>query len=135
MATVINDDDGFGRVVSLSGSAAQSLVNLLQAVCSYMVYLLRWHSHSYFYQRLDFWVDPVHKSRHVRALVQLSETSARYPDCLTLKGISIEGSPDSGSGLGDVYKGGLGGQEVAVKILRELPPSAMSNLREVYFQF
>jgi hypothetical protein len=88
----------------------------------------------FFYQRLDFWVDPAHKSRHVRALVQLSETSARYPDCLTLKGISIEGSPDSGSGLGDVYKGRLGGQEVAVKILRELPPSAMSNLREVYFQ-
>ena len=34
LTTLINDDDGFRRLVSLSGSAAQTIVDLLHSVRS-----------------------------------------------------------------------------------------------------
>ena len=82
-------------------------------------------------QRLDFWIDPIYKPRHVEALVQLSEASARYPSCISLKGVGIESGPVSGDGFGDVYRGRLGGQNIALKVLKVSRQNDKNNLRQV----
>jgi hypothetical protein len=69
---------------------------------------------------LDFWIEPEYKGRHIRALVQLSRITARYPDYMRLRGIGIEYGAAAGNGFGEVYRGRLGGQKLAIKVLRVL---------------
>jgi len=99
LTNIATDDNQYKELVARTGEGAQSLVNLLQA-------------------RLDFWIHPKYQARHVKILVKLSRTSACYPDCLVLKGINITGDPVAQGGFGDVYKGWLGGQDLAIKVLR-----------------
>jgi hypothetical protein len=80
---------------------------------------------------LDFWIDPEYQTRHFKILVRLCKNSALYPDCLALKGIAVEGDPAAGGGFGDVYKGRLGGQEIAIKVLRVFRQKDMDKLRRV----
>ena|ERR1700735_4736928 len=85
----------------------------------------------YVCQRLDFWIHPKYKTRHVKTLVKLSKASACYPDCLVLKGIDIQGDRVADGGFGDVYKGRLGDQVLAIKVLRVKQRPDMVKLRKV----
>jgi hypothetical protein len=85
----------------------------------------------YFDQRLDFYVDPLHKSRHVKVLLKLSRASGLYPKCFVLTGVEIEPHPIARGGYGDVYKGSLQGQTIAVKALRIYKTSDLEKLLKV----
>jgi hypothetical protein len=50
---------------------------------------------------------------------------------LVLKGIQIEGDAIAGGGFGDVYKGCLRSQQIAVKMLRVYQKSDMDKLLKV----
>jgi hypothetical protein len=86
-------------------------------------------------QRLEFPIDPRHKTRHVKALLQLSRASGLCPECLVLKGIKMEAHPVDRGGYGDVYKGVLHDQEIAVKALRIYQTSDLFRLLKVALRF
>lgn len=69
-------------------------------------------------QRLDFPIDPAYKRRHVKALIRLSRASGQYPECLALDDVAMEAYPVAGGSYGDVYKGHLNGQQIALKVLK-----------------
>lgn len=68
----------------------------------------------------------------MKALIKLSRASGLYPECLFLKGIQIAGdSAVAEGGFGDVYKGQLGDQEIAIKVLKVYQKSDMQQLLKV----
>lgn len=59
------------------------------------------------------------RSQFVNALVLLSRGSGLYPECLVLRGVQWAGDDPIAAGrFGDVYKGKIRGQHVAIKKLR-----------------
>jgi hypothetical protein len=80
---------------------------------------------------LDVWIDPEDRPRHVNTLVELCKNSGLYPDCLIFKGIEFEGDPVAGGGFGDVYKGRLRGEDIAIKVLKTFRQTDMDKLRRV----
>lgn len=80
---------------------------------------------------LDSVLDSIHKYRLVKVLIKLSRASGLYPECLFLKGIEVVGNPVAEGGFGDVYKGQLGDQEIAIKMLRVYQRSDMQQLLKV----
>ena len=83
------------------------------------------------WQRLNFPVDSAYKARHVKALVRLSQSSGLYPECLVLDGINLRGNPVAGGGFGDVWKGDLVGQMIAIKVLKVYDKSDRDKLLKV----
>jgi hypothetical protein len=82
-------------------------------------------------QRLDFPLDPLHKRRHVKALLELSRASGLYPDCLALRGVEMEEFPVVHGGYGDVYKGNWQGKLIAVKVMKMYQTSDIVKLLKV----
>jgi predicted unusual protein kinase regulating ubiquinone biosynthesis (AarF/ABC1/UbiB family) len=71
------------------------------------------------YQLLDY--PQLHhdlKSPFTNALLKLSGKSGLYPECLTLNGVQRLGNPVAAGTFGDVWKGIIRGESVAVKVLR-----------------
>ena len=85
----------------------------------------------YVCQRLDIYIDPKHKPRHVKALIRLSKASGLVPECLLLKGIEVDGGPVAAGGYGDVYKGKFQGQAIGLKVLKVYQKSDMEKLLKV----
>jgi hypothetical protein len=72
------------------------------------------------------------KHLHTSALIKLSRASGLYPECMTLRGIELLGdSAIDGGGFGDIWKGLLRGQEIAVKVLRIFRQSDKVQLLKV----
>jgi hypothetical protein len=81
---------------------------------------------------LDFTIDPPFKHRHTSALIKLSRDSGLYPQCIVLKGIEFIGEHAvTAGGFGEVWKGRLQGQIVAVKVLKVYETSDMQKLLKV----
>ena len=80
-------------------------------------------------------MDLRYKPRLVKALLRLSRASGLYPKCLALKSIEIEENPVDRGSYGDVYKGVLHGQKIAVKALRVYQTSDLVKLLKVGFEF
>lgn len=78
-------------------------------------------------------IDPLSKARHVKLLIHLSKKSGLYPECLILESVQIEGDAVASGSFGEVYRGRLGGQEIAVKILRVFQKSDMEKLLRVIY--
>ena len=76
-------------------------------------------------------VDLAHKHCLVKVLIRLSEATGLYPRCLVLNGIEILGDPVGGGGFADIFKGRLGDQMIAVKMLRVYEKSHMDKLLRV----
>jgi len=67
----------------------------------------------------------------VKALIKLSRNSGYYPECLVLKGVQLGDLVTSG-GYGDVYKGHLKGQLIAVKVLKISHDKDIARLRKEF---
>jgi len=106
---MVGDSVKYKEVLDQRGPGAQALLNLLQA-------------------RLNFAVDPAYKPRHVKALIRLSQASGLYPECLVLNGVNLQGNPVAGGAFGDVYKGHIEGQMLAVKVLKVYEMSERDEL-------
>jgi hypothetical protein len=119
------------------GPDAQSLLNLLQAVCSPFLKLLssacdRVSAH----QIVDY---PMVESESVRrlhtgGLIALSKASGLYPECMALKNVQMIGKdPIARGGYGDVWRGMFQGKPIAMKVLRCYETSALVELLRVVF--
>src|ERR1700685_3690625 len=86
-------------------------------------------------QRLEFPMDLRYKPRLVKALLRLSRASGLYPKCLALKSIEMEAHPVDHGSYGDVYKGVLHSQKIAVKALRVYQTSDLVKLLKVGVEF
>ena len=83
-------------------------------------------------QRLGFPLEPSLKRFHLGALINLARSSGLYPECMILKGIELVGKAAiDGGGFGDIWKGVLGGQDIAVKVLRVYQKSDKEKLLKV----
>jgi hypothetical protein len=109
LTIAVTDENKFKEIVSLRGQEAQSVINLLQA-------------------RLDFSIGPIQKHRHVKALIYLSRASGQYPECLVLKDVTMDMTPVANGGCGDIYKGILEDQPIAVKVLKIFPGKEVTRL-------
>lgn len=117
LLATLQDRDKYMQLVKRQGQEAQSLLDLLQAVRSYCCPFIL--SYSDITQRLGFPLDASLKRLHTGALIKLSRYSVLYPECLTLTGIQLVGdAPIDVGNYGDIWKGLLSGQVIAVKMLR-----------------
>ena len=128
---MVIDDSKYKKVIALSGSQAQSILNLIQAVCLCFIYFVCCSFELLWSQRLDFPIDPQHKPRHIKALLKLSRASGIYPECLVLAGIEMDEHPVAQGGFGDVHKGQIHGKQFAVKVLRIYQDTDAVKLRKV----
>ena len=67
----------------------------------------------------------------MKALIRLSQASGLYPACLVLSGIKLQGNPVAGGAFGDVYRGYLKDQILAIKILKVYEMSERDELLKV----
>ncbi|KAJ7740617.1 kinase-like domain-containing protein [Mycena metata] len=100
----------YAKFLACRGASAQQLLDLLQDL-------------------LDYDVDAatMNRRRLFKALLRLSADSKLYPQCLTLTGLQQERLVAGGS-FGDVYKGLLGDQSVAIKMMRVFEESDIDAL-------
>ena len=85
-------------------------------------------------QCLDLPLDLSLRRRHVAAIVYLSRASGLYPECMVLKGIQFVGEDAiAGGGYGDVWKGLLNGEALAVKVIKVYQRSDLVKLLKVQF--
>ncbi|KAG1740778.1 uncharacterized protein EDB91DRAFT_338475 [Suillus paluster] len=85
-----------------AGPQAQSLLDLLQEL-------------------LDHSDDVEMRSPIIRAIVALSKNSGLFPRCLILEGVHIRaGGPIFGGSFGDVWKGDMGRDVIAIKVMRPI---------------
>ncbi|KAJ7740618.1 kinase-like domain-containing protein [Mycena metata] len=100
----------YDKFLACRGASAQQLLDLLQDL-------------------LDYDVDAatMNRRRLFKALIRLSVESKLYPRCLTLTGLQQERLVAGGS-FGDVYKGWLCDQSVAIKMMRVFEESDIDAL-------
>jgi hypothetical protein len=63
--------------------------------------------------------------------MKLSKASGLYPECLVLKCVDMERDPVAVGGYGDVHKGLLQGEQIAVKVLRLYQKADLVKLLKV----
>ena len=73
-------------------------------------------------------VEPALRRRHVQALIRLSAATGLYPECLVSEGIEINKYAVGGGGFGDVFKGRLQDQAIAVKVFKVYTKSDIERL-------
>jgi len=86
-----------------------------------LFFLSTWHLRSHFQLCDDTDLGPTVASILLKALIELSEASAYYPQSLLLDDVKIHKIPVAFGAFGDVYKGQLHAQTIAVKVLRMRP--------------
>ncbi|KAJ7895938.1 kinase-like domain-containing protein [Mycena olivaceomarginata] len=98
--TLLSDRTTYKHFVSCRGMIAQQLLDLLQDL-----------------------LDSFHELRSrpliSKALLRLSGDSGLHPTCFPLFGLEQVGPQVAGGGFGDIFKGLVGGQSVAVKSMRQ----------------
>ena len=129
LTVTVMDDNMSRKMLALRGPGAQTLLDLLQTVCT--CGRPPYGPSAYFNQRLDFVMNPMYKRRHFKAFMKLSRASGLYPECLVLKGVDMERHPVTRGGYGDVHVGLLHGQRIAVKVLRIYQNSDLVKLHKV----
>ena len=131
LAIMIEDDLKYKEIIRRRGFGAQALLNLLQAVCYSLRVVLCTPLMQIFNKRLNLAIDSPYRPQNVKALIKLSRASGLYPECLVLKRIDIEGNAVAYGTFGDVYRGRLDGQNVAIKILRVYQTTDRDSLLKV----
>ncbi|KAJ6521959.1 kinase-like domain-containing protein [Mycena vulgaris] len=104
------EKESYTKFLACRGASAQQLLDLLQDLLDY-----------------DVDVATINRRRLFTALIRLSGDSKLYPRCLTLTGLE-QGRLVVGGSFGDVYKGLLCDQTVAVKMMRVFEESDIDAL-------
>jgi hypothetical protein len=97
---------------------AQQLLDLLQDVRQRSPFRLGSHCADP-YQLLDSSHELRSRPLISKALLRLSGECGLHPTCFTLFGLKKVGQQVAGGGFGDIWKGLVGGQTVAVKSMRQ----------------
>lgn len=82
---------------------------------------------------MDFVQDESCKHLYVSTLIKLSRAASLYPECMTLKGVKLNGSAVDGGSYGDVFISTFKGQEIAVKVLKVYQKSDIDKLLKASF--
>ncbi|KAJ7741665.1 hypothetical protein B0H16DRAFT_1564820 [Mycena metata] len=94
------NSDTYKRFLSCRGDTAQRLLDLLQDL-------------------LDSSYESTSRPLLFKALLRLSGECGLHPTCFALSGLTKVGPQVGGGGFGDIWKGLVGGQTVAVKSMRQ----------------
>ncbi|KAJ7852007.1 kinase-like domain-containing protein [Mycena leptocephala] len=98
--TILSDAVTYKQLLSCRGSVAQHLLDLLQDL-------------------LDSSYELSSRPLISKALLRLSGACGFHPTCFTLSGLEKIGQQVAGGAFGDIWKGLVGGQTVAVKSMRQ----------------
>ncbi|KAF7974062.1 hypothetical protein HWV62_13469 [Athelia sp. TMB] len=112
LTALVAVDAQYKKLVTCKGEPAQAFLNLLQS-------------------RLDYYIDPLYKIRHLKALIKLSELSKMFPECLTLKDVKLAPIPIASGSFGEVYQGKMANREIAVKVIKVYKKSDMDQIHKV----
>ncbi|KAJ7687713.1 kinase-like domain-containing protein [Mycena rosella] len=99
MTLVLGNLETCRLFLACRGTVAQQLLDLLQDL-------------------LDICYESTSRPVLSTALLRLSRESGLHPQCFTLSGLQKVGQQVAGGGYGDIWKGFVGGQTVAVKSMR-----------------
>ncbi|KAJ7489234.1 kinase-like domain-containing protein [Mycena latifolia] len=99
LVSLLRDEGTYRRLLACRGSLAQQLLDLIQNI-------------------LDSTCDLTSRPLLSKALIRLSRASELHPTCFALSGLEKVGQQVAAGGFGDICKGLVGGQSVAVKIMR-----------------
>ncbi|KAJ6516327.1 kinase-like domain-containing protein [Mycena sanguinolenta] len=105
MNSILSNRETYKRFLSCRGAVAQQLLDLLQDLLDSPDEL-----------RVR---TPFSKALFSKALLRLSRECGLHPTCFTLRGLEKVGRQVAGGGFGDIWKGLVGGQTVAVKSMRQ----------------
>ncbi|KAF8211566.1 kinase-like domain-containing protein [Mycena galopus ATCC 62051] len=100
MNSILSDRATYRQFLNCRGDVAQQLLDLLQDL-------------------LDSSHGLASEALLSKALLRLSGECGLHPTCFTLNGLEKIGQQVAGGGFGDIWKGWVGGQTVAVKSLRQ----------------
>ncbi|KAF7345070.1 Protein kinase domain-containing protein [Mycena venus] len=99
ITSVLLDSQNYKCFLACSGSLAQRLLDLIQDL-------------------LDLSYQSSYKPLLWKALLRLSRKSGLHPTCFTLSRVEKVGQQMAGGGFGDIWRGLVDGQTVAVKSIR-----------------
>ncbi|KAF7354921.1 Protein kinase domain-containing protein [Mycena sanguinolenta] len=111
MNSILSNRTTYKHFLTCRGAVAQRLLDLLQELLD-----------SPHEPRLRA---PFHKALFSKALSRLSSKCGLHPTCFTLTGLEKISRQVAGGGFGDIYKGLVGGQTVAVKSMRQFADDDM----------
>ncbi|KAJ7186536.1 kinase-like domain-containing protein [Mycena filopes] len=86
------------------------------------------------FKLLDSGHRPASKPLLSKALLKLSGNCGLHPTCFALDGLEKLGQQVAGGGYGDVWKGRIGGQTVAVKSMRQFQEQDIAASLKVCFR-
>ncbi|KAJ7489240.1 kinase-like domain-containing protein, partial [Mycena latifolia] len=99
LVSLLRDEGTYRRLLDCRGNLAQQLLDLIQDI-------------------LDSTCDSTSRPLLSKALIRLSRASELHPKCLALSGLEKVGQQVAAGGFGDICKGLVEGQSVAVKMMR-----------------
>ncbi|KAJ6516318.1 kinase-like domain-containing protein [Mycena sanguinolenta] len=100
ITSILSDRTTYRHFISCRGAVAQQLLDLLQDL-------------------LDSSHELTSRALVSKALLRLSGQCELHPTCFTLTGLEKMGRQVAGGGFGDIWKGSVGGQVVAIKSMRQ----------------
>ncbi|THU93880.1 kinase-like protein [Dendrothele bispora CBS 962.96] len=108
---ILDDREEYRRLLTVQGSLAQALLDLLQALCDHPD------------------VDQKLRSNISNAMIRLSKQSGFYPRCFVLNDIEKIGDhPIAAGGFGEIWKGLLGGRLTCLKVVKIYGDSEVDKL-------
>ncbi|KAF7354929.1 Protein kinase domain-containing protein [Mycena sanguinolenta] len=117
LKSIFSDRTTYQHFLSCRGAVAQQLLDLLQDVRPFSLHgstmLTKPH------QLLDSFHESTSRALLSKALLRLSGKCELHPTCFTLTGLEKMGRQVAGGGFGDIWKGSVGGQTVAIKSMRQ----------------
>ncbi|KAF7982525.1 hypothetical protein HWV62_28142 [Athelia sp. TMB] len=109
LTIMLMDDSQSKALMDCREESAQVVLDLLQA-------------------RLDSPIDSKFKPHYLQAIIKLSQDSRKYPECLLLdSSIHLPARSIAGGSFGEVYKGTMSGNDIAVKMLKLYERSNMDD--------
>ncbi|KAJ7935426.1 kinase-like domain-containing protein [Mycena leptocephala] len=111
---LFQEKESYSKFLASRGASAQELLDLLQDLLDYDSNLARRD-----------------RRRLFKALIRLSRDSKLHPRCFTIPALE-QGKLVAGGSFGDVYKGLLEGQSVAVKMMRVFEGSDIDALQKEF---
>ncbi|KAF7374886.1 LsmAD domain-containing protein [Mycena sanguinolenta] len=104
MSSILSNPTSYKLFLGCRGAVAQQLLDLLQDLLDLPDLRVK---------------APLSKAVFSKVLLRLSGACGLHPTCFTIDGLEKMGRQVAGGGFGDIWKGSVGGQIVAVKSMRQ----------------